>query len=151
MLKPYVCIACEKVILSQPDGVPSLISLFSKILVTVPEEVVEIPKNSVAPKEWVIYAAWDPEPGDEDKSYMFCSQILYPDQSEFGEVRKIKINVERGKRSQLTLQILGFPIGQTGVYTVRAWVEERGEQILGPIEFNIELEIVRQKQATQAH
>lgn len=151
MLKPYVCVACEKIILSQPDAVPSLISLFSKILVTVPEEAPEIPKNAVAPKEWAIYAAWDPEPGDEEKSYAFCSQLLYPDQSQFGEIGKIKIKVERSKRCQLSLQIPGFPIGQAGFYTVRAWVEESDKQVLGPIEFKIELELIRQSQATQAH
>lgn len=151
MLKPYVCVACERVILAQPDAVPSLISLFSKMLVTVPEEAPEIPKNAVAPREWAVYAAWDPEPGDEDKRYTFCSQLLYPDQSQFGDIGKIKLKVERDKRCQVNLQIPAFPIGQTGFYTVRTWIEENDKRVLGPNEFNIELQIIRQKQSAQAH
>jgi hypothetical protein len=38
----------------------------------------------------------------------------------------------------------GFPIGQTGSYTVRARVEEKEQRVVGPIEFKIELEVIRQ-------
>ncbi len=151
MLRPYVCVACEKVILAQPDSVPSLIALFSKIIMTVPEEAPEIPKNAVAPKDWAIFSAWDPDPGDEEKDYLFCTQLLYPDQTQFGEISKIRIKVERNKRSQVSAQILGFPIGQPGFYTVRVWIEENDKRLFGPIEFKIELEIIRQKQSAQAN
>lgn len=138
MLKPYVCVACEKVILDQ-DGVASLIGLFSKILVA-PIAGQEIPKNAVAPKQWAVFSAWDPDPGDENKEWFFCLQMFYPDQTQFGETTRVKINVELGKRSQVKADIAGFPVGQLGPHTVRCWIEEEGNTVVGPIEFKIDLE-----------
>lgn len=144
MLKPYVCVACEKVILTA-DNVASLISLFNKIAVVVPNET-DIPKNAIAPKEWAIFSIWDTEPGDELKDCTFCSQMFYPDQTQFGEVHRVKMKIELNKRSQVNLQIAGFPIGQMGQYTVRTWIEENQRVVVDPIEFKIELEITRQNQ-----
>ncbi|HVS88752.1 MAG TPA: hypothetical protein VHF01_11110 [Candidatus Acidoferrum sp.] len=146
MLKPYVCVACEKVILAG-DGVASLIGLFSKFVVVVPAET-EIPKNAVAPKEWAIFAIFDTDPGDELKEYFLFVQILYPDKSQFGETSKTKIKTELNKRSQVVAQIPAFPLGQVGNYTVRVWVEENQQKVVGPIEFKIELEIIKQAQKT---
>jgi hypothetical protein len=148
MLRPYACVACEKVILAA-DGVASLISLFNKIIITVLGQT-EIPKNAVAPKEWAIFASWDVDPGDELKEYIFCTQMLYPDQSQFGEIAKNKIKIELNKRSQVSIQIIGFPIGQVGQYTVRTWIEENQQRVLGPIEFKIELEMTKQEQPQKA-
>jgi hypothetical protein len=142
MLKPYVCVACEKVLIT-PDGVASLISLFSKIIASVPAEV-EIPKNGVVPREWAVFSAWDIDPGDELKEHFICTQILYPDQTQFGEIHRVKMNVEKGKRSQVAAQMNGFPIGQEGFHTVRVWIEEKQQRVVGPIEFKIQLEIIRQ-------
>jgi hypothetical protein len=137
MLKPYVCVACEKVILAQ-DGVASLIALFSKIILTVSAGT-EIPPNAVAPKEWAVFSIWDPEPGDERRSYFLCTQVLYPDESQFGAIVKSKVNVEVSKRSQMSMQVQGFPIGQTGEYKVRTWIEENEKRVSDPIQFGIEV------------
>src|SRR6266478_9928 len=147
MLKPYVYVACEKVIIAK-DDVASLIGLFSKIILTVPPGV-EIPLNAVTPKEWVVFSIWDTGPGDERRKYILCTQFLYPDKSQFGETAKAAINVEPNKRAQMLVQIPGFPIGQVGEYIVRSWIEENEQRVFGPIEFGIGLEIVRQE-ASQA-
>jgi hypothetical protein len=143
MLKPYTCVACEKVIIAREGDVPSLIGLISRIVVTVPAEL-EIPKPAVAPKEWVIFSIWDAEPGDELRQYVLCTQVVYPDQTQFGRIEKLKIPVEAKKRVQMLVQVQGFPIGQAGSYTVRTWVEENEQRVVGPIEFKIELEVIRQ-------
>ncbi len=148
MLRPYLCVACEKVILAA-DGMASLIGLFSKIIITAPGET-EIPKNAVAPREWAVFSAWDTDPGDELKEYTFCTQMIYPDQSQFGEIAKTKMKIELNKRSQVYVQIIGFPIGQVGQYTVRTWVEENQQRVFGPIEFKIELEMTKQEQLQKA-
>jgi hypothetical protein len=145
MLKPYVCVACEKVIVAK-DDVASLIGLFSKLIVTAPAGI-EIPPNAATPKEWAVFSIWDPEPGDEHREYMLCTQILYPDKSQFGQITKARIKIEPNKRFQMTIQINGFPIGQIGKYTVRIWVEENQRTVFDPIEFGLELEIVRQETA----
>lgn len=127
--------------------VASLISLFNKIVLTVPAEAPDFPKNTVAPKEWAIYSAWDTEPGDEQREYFLCIQMLYPDQTQFGDITRMRIIVTPiHRRSQMIARVLGFPIGQQGFYTVRTWLEEH-EQIVGsPIEFKLELEVKRQTQ-----
>ncbi|HUY13265.1 MAG TPA: hypothetical protein VMX16_06505 [Terriglobia bacterium] len=144
MLRPYICAACEKVIIDK-DDVASLISVFSKITVTVPSEA-DIPKNAVAPKEWAVFSLWDTDLGDELKEYALCMQVLYPDQTQFSEVTKIKMKIEPNKRSQVVVRMLGFPIGQVGRYTINTWIEENQQRVFGPIEFKIGFEIVKQEQ-----
>ena len=158
MLKPYVCIACEKVIIDQPiegsppgtSGTASLIGLFSKIIAaTFPgtSEFPQIPPNAVVPKEWAIFSAWDIEPGDEKIKYIVCTQILYPDNSPFGEINRTVLKIEANKRSQNVIRIPGFPIGQTGFYSVNTWIEENEQKVFGPIEFKIEVEIMKPAKA----
>ncbi|HXJ04086.1 MAG TPA: hypothetical protein VNH65_03255 [Candidatus Acidoferrum sp.] len=137
MLKPYVCVACEKVIIAQ-DGVASLIALFSKIILTIPAGT-EIPRDAVAPKEWAVFSIWDPEPGDDLRKFFLCTQILYPDETQFGQIAKSKFNIEPNKRSQMNMQIQGFPIGQAGEYKIRSWIEENDKKISDPIQFGIEV------------
>jgi len=117
------------------------------MIVTIPADAPEVPKNAVIPREWAVFSSWDTEPGDELREYFLCTQILYPDQTPFGEINKIRINIERNKRAQVNVQMLAFPIGQTGSYTVKTSVEENQRTVFSPIEFKIELEIVKQKQA----
>jgi hypothetical protein len=142
MLKPYVCVACEKVIVSKESDVPSLIGLLSRVVLTVPAEF-EIPKDAVAPKEWFVFSIWDAEPGDEQSEYFLCTQVVYPDKTQFGNLSKLKIPVEPKKRSQMVIQMQGFPIGLVGFYTVRTWIEAGEQIVVGPIEFKLELEINR--------
>jgi hypothetical protein len=138
MLKPYLCVACEKVIINQPDSVASLISLFSKMILTIPEGT-EVPKNAVAPKEWAVFSIWDPQPGDELRNYSLCTQILYPDGTQYGEIVKSKVNIEPNKRAQISVQIQGLPMGQAGEYKIRTWIEEDGRQVGDVIQFGIEV------------
>jgi hypothetical protein len=145
MLRPYVYLACEKVIMGT-DGVASLIALFSKINVVIAAGV-EIPANAAAPKEWAVFSQWDPEPGDEHREYFLCMELLYPDKSRFSEIQRTKVPVERNKRSQVIMQVNGFPIGQSGEYTVRSWIEEKQQRVFGPLEFGLGLDIVRQEVA----
>lgn len=146
MIRPYVCVACEKVIFDQ-GVVASLIGLFSKIIINVPAGTGEFPGNAVAPKEWAVFSSWDIDEGDELIEFMFCLQLFYPDKTQFGETSKNKMKVEAGKRSQVTANMLGFPVGQLGSYTVRSWVEANDKIVAGPIEFEIQVEIKMQEQA----
>jgi hypothetical protein len=142
MLKPYVCVLCEKVIVAKDGDVPSLIGLMNKMILHVPTEA-EIASNAVAPKEWNVFSIWDSETGDEQKEYILCTQVLYPNKTQFAEIARLKVPVEANKRSQMVVQLPGFPIGQIGFYTVRTWLEENDQMVVGPIEAKIELEIIR--------
>src|SRR5208282_6911412 len=108
MLTPYVFVACEKVIVGQ-DGVCSLIALFSRIILNLPVGT-EIPKDAVAPREWSIFSMWNTEPGDETREYTSCAEILYPDKTPFHPIPKTKMKIEANKKSQVAIQVLGFPI-----------------------------------------
>jgi len=155
MLKPYICVACEKVIIDQPTephppgttGPPSLINLFSKMIVEIMPQT-DVPANAVGPKEWVIFSMWDVEAGDENKHLFLGTSILYPDGTQFGEARKVPIPIHLGQRSQMAIRINGFPLGQAGFYTVRTWIEEKEVIVTGPIEFKIELQIIMKDNET---
>ena len=142
MLKPYICVACEKVLIDKGDTA-SLIGLFNKIIANIPANAPEVPKNAVVPKEWAIFSAWDIESGDEHKKYFLCTQLLYPDKTRFGDVNKLLMNIEPNKRTQITINLLGFPMGQLGNYTAQTWIEENEKPVIDPIEFAIGLEIIR--------
>ncbi len=87
MLRPHVCVVCEKVIFSR-ELVASLIGLFTKIVITLPPEAPEVPPNALTAKEWAVFSSWETEPGDELKEYFLCTQTLYPDKTPLGEVAK---------------------------------------------------------------
>lgn len=145
MLKPYICVGCEKVIIGQ-DNVPSLISLFSKMIVAVPTGS-EVPKDAVVPTNWFVFSIWETEPGDEVKKYVLVMRILYPDGTGFGNTAKQPLVIEKGKRAQMTLQVQGMPIGQVGDYTVQTWIEESDRKVVGPIEFKFGIEWREQEPA----
>jgi len=112
----------------------------------VSEQPTNIPANAVVPKDWAIYSSWDNEIGDEQKEYIICTQIFYPDKSPFGVAGKNPLRIEPNKRSQNIVRLNGLPIGQTGLYTVRTWIEENEQTVVGPIEFSFALETKLQDQ-----
>jgi hypothetical protein len=148
MLTPYIFVACEKAIIGK-DDVASLIGLFTKIRLNIITGT-DIPKDAAAPKEWAIFSQWHVEPGDENKEYMLGTQILYPDKTQFSDIPKNRILVEAKKSSQVIIQVNGFPVGQEGPYTIRTWVEENKQIVLGPLEFEIEVEISKQEAPPKA-
>lgn len=140
MLTNKLATICEKVIYSQA-GLASLINMFTKVTIGVPNAA-EIPRNAVAPKEWAIFSSWDAEPGDERREYFICVNVLYPDQSPWGDVNRTKVNIQEGRKaSQVATQMVGFPVGQAGTYTIRVWIEESQRLVVNPIELSVELEI----------
>jgi hypothetical protein len=148
MITPYIVVACEKAIIDQ-DSVPSLISLFTKMIVNAPAEA-DVPENAVAPNNWVIFSIWNLEPGDEKRECILCTEILYPSGKPFTHTIKTKMPLEADKRAQMAIKVQGFPIGQEGPYKIRTWIEETGKMLFDPIEFKIDLQINRQsKEANQ--
>jgi|SRR5271155_1198572 len=148
MLKPVICVACEKVIIDQQQsGVVSLIALFDKMSIAVPREAPEIPPNAVAPREWSIFSKWETDPDDAGKEFTVCTQMFYPDKTPFGDQGRTALTAEANKKAQAIVKIFGFPLGQTGMYTIRSWIEANGKMIGPSIEFRLELEITIQEPA----
>lgn len=157
MLKPAICLICEKVIIDQQIGLPrlpgavpssgpaSLIGLFTKVYFSIPPGAPEIPANAVAPKEWAIYSEWDSEPGDEKRNYFLGAQIYYPNGEPFGLPIKVRINIVLGQRAQVFIRVPGFPIGQAGTYTIQVWAEADEERIGNPVNLTVEVIIFKQE------
>lgn len=143
MIKPYVHVICEKVITDKSDMV-SLIGLFNKLSINVPQDVSEIPDNSIAPKEWTIFSSWDVEESDAEIEYSICTEIFYPNKKQFGETNRTSlVSGPKKRRRQAIVLIPAFPIGQQGSYTVRTWIEHNGAVVVEPLEISIEVELVK--------
>ena len=127
MPKLLVFTACEKIVIDDKNN-PSLIMLLNAVTVTPSAPTAkDIPKDAVGPKEWAIYASWEREEGDENKSYTQCLQILWPDGNEF---QRHALPFEFTKRNQQNrVQMMGFPIGQLGLLTVNLWLESEGAKV----------------------
>ena len=141
MLKTYICVACEKVLITKQETA-SLISLFSRIVLQVGKGT-QIARDAVLPREWFVFGVWDTEPEDADQEFDCFFQMLYPDGTQFSEVVKVSFKpVAPIRRSQVYFQMPGFPISQKGFYTIKVWIEQAGKQVIAPIEFKLELEII---------
>jgi hypothetical protein len=144
MLKPRVNVVCEKVILDQQQGgMASLIGLFTKFTVNVPADAPPIPENAAAPKEWTVYSSWEPDEIDVGKPIVQCTQVLYPNGAQYGETLKTPLQIELNKTAQAIVRINGFPVGQSGFYTVRTWIEEAGKTVAAPLDLKVEIEIIK--------
>lgn len=138
MLRPYVFLVCEKVIVDKNE-VPSLIGVFNKITIAVNGDV---PSNAVVPKEWCIFTSWVVEPDDVGKHYTQICRILYPNGEQFGEDGRIELQFPPGKRnSQAIANSQGLPIGQNGLCTVECWIEEDTRKTGDSISLQFEIEV----------
>ena len=127
MPKLLVFTACEKIIIDDNSN-PSLIMLLHAVTVTPSAPTAkDIPKNAVTPREWAIYASWEREEGDENKSYAQWLQILWPDGNEF-ERQALPFTFTK-RYQQNRINIKGFPIGQPGLLTVNLWLESEGAKV----------------------
>jgi hypothetical protein len=128
---------CEKVII-EDNGMPSLITLFTRIATT-PNIGAEIPSNALAPKEWAIFTAWDWEKDDEGVRYTQAIEVRVPDGKVFADI-KTNFVIERDKRQQVRVPLVGFPIGQRGDCTVHLWLR-RGSTLVteaAPVRITVE-------------
>lgn len=130
MPKLYVFAVCDKVILDA-RGTASLISLFNEVHAIL-QPGTDIPPNAVAPKEWAVYVSWEQEPADAGKEYEQILQIISPDGSVFQQL-KFKFTFASDKtHQQNTGNVLGFPIGREGTYTVKMWLEHNNAIVCEP-------------------
>jgi hypothetical protein len=151
MPRDHIYAICEKVIIDQ-NQTPSLISIFDKVSVTVPPNAPDLPANAVMPRDWTVYSSWFSDKEDDGKTVSVCTQILFPDKTQFGEIYKFPLKMEFGKRAQAITRMNGLPIGQTGFYSIRTWLESDGKTIGKVRDIPVELEIVKQPEpnTTQA-
>ena len=118
MPKLLVFAPCEKAIIDE-HGNATLIILMQNVGVQAGKE--EIPKNAVTPKEWAVFALWEPLPEDYGKTFVQVLQTLLPDGSEFKK-SEMRFQMQE-KLQQNRMAIMGFPVGQVGRLTLNMWLE----------------------------
>jgi hypothetical protein len=147
MAKLYVFAVCDKVIQEQ-SGPASLISLFSEVHAVLPPEVESVPSNAVVPREWFIFTSWEQQPEDKGKEYREVIELIYPDGTVFAKPIEIKFVFQPDKsHHQTAANVLGFPIGQRGVFTVKMRLETGGSIVFGPESIHINVVHDRPAQA----
>jgi hypothetical protein len=139
MPKLYIFAICEKVVIDKEEKA-SLISLFNTISAQILPTNKDIPPNAVVAKEWWAFTSWEIEPGDIGKEYRQMLQLLYPNGEPFGTPMGVSFSPQSGKtHQQVTVNGMGFPIGQEGSYTLKMWLEYVGSTIFesAPIIVNV--------------
>ena len=151
MLKLATLLVCEKVIFDREnEGLVSVISIFGRLNLTIPHDAPPVPPNAAVPKEWSIYSVWLVEGEEAGKSLTLNTQLLYPDKSFFGDLVKISLNTEPGKKAQAAVRYQALPISQSGTFTIRTWVEDGTKTVSDIGETSFEVQIARQAAPVQA-
>jgi hypothetical protein len=119
---------CEKVIVDR-DGIPSLVSLFENLNIAPSqgENIVEVPKETVTLQHWAVFSEW--EIGEDELDLKKADQILeiqFPDGSLAPMKGRLLFNFPNAGTFRSHQDILGFPVGQEGAYTIRVWLEKDG-------------------------
>jgi hypothetical protein len=126
-MKLQVLLACERII-EDPNGGPSLISVFTKFSVAALDNQ-ELPSDAVLPRDWVIYTVWRLEEHESDKAYTLRSEIYWPDGTQFAS-SSIAATKDRAEDFvTFTGKANGFPIGQVGKMRIAVWVETDGVKV----------------------
>ncbi len=119
MPKPLIFAACEKIIIDD-QGNASLIVLLQNVTVMVKRNET-IPQNAVTPKEWAIFASWQTQANENGKKLRQIMEITYP---------KAELDFVVAEPSdQNRVNIVGFPVGQSGQYSIRMWLEENARKV----------------------
>ncbi len=125
MPRLQVFVVCEKAIIGQDDGLPTLIGLIDGFGVQVPAGE-QVTPNALLPIRTSIFSLWKLEPGDEGKTFEERVRLRYPD-GHYGpeQVRSFSFAAPKeGNRHTINNQ--GFP-AQAGEYRVEIALREAGE------------------------
>lgn len=135
---------CEKIVMDK-EGNASLIVLFENLTVDSKEQA-EIPRNAVSPKEWAVFTRWQMNEDEKERPFVQCILVRWPDGSEFnkGAVQFPSLPVSTIK--QVTLSIMGFPVGQEGPIKIILWLELDSKRVTD--EYACTLNVLHKKKAT---
>jgi len=144
-------LVCEKFVLDQQQK-PTLISLFQAMTAVVPEGQ-QIPKDTLAGTPWVIFCEWFFDEAELSKSFEQVVEVLLPDGSPSPIRARLPLK-EIGKEGQGTrayINIFGIPIGQTGLLTVTAWLEEDSKRATDVFSYRIKIEHTKEPPSPQGN
>ncbi len=118
---------CEKVIVSQEDNTPSLISFLNTLQVSIPAtQEVNIPSDVSFPMRWSIFALWRRVNGDEGKLFQQRTVLITPSGQE-----TVKTDIEFRMAADVqhnTISIFGFPVTSVGQCSLKLLLREAGQE-----------------------
>lgn len=123
MPKLVFFIACEKVLVSEEEKNPSLISIFEGITVPIPPEG---SSQAQAAINWCLVSYWTKLPEDEGKKYEQHTKVVSPDGIVGAETNIEFAMISRNHRNKVT--ILGFPVIPEGEYKAILSIREVGNR-----------------------
>jgi hypothetical protein len=133
-------IVCEKIIQDQL-GKPTLISLFQSLSATVPDGQ-EMPKEAVASTSWAIFCEWFFTNDEQSKIFDQVNEVLLPDGSPSPVKGRVTIKqmAPLGQGTRVFVNIVGLPVWQAGVLTVKVWLECDSEKMTDVFSYPIKIE-----------
>lgn len=146
MPKLLAFVACEKVIIEKQFETPTVISIMQRVMFQMQAQAMEaaglteIPANAIAPFKWSIFTVWDYEADDVGKTFHQKSDVIMSD----GSTGIVKVDLPFIMKDELNFNvanIIGFPVGQLGILTLRVWLESpTGEVLVAPVGYPIKVE-----------
>src|SRR6266436_8603486 len=125
---------CERIIIDK-QGAHSLINLMLNAEIQVPQQQ-QIPANAVVPNQWFIYTMWAPSAEDVGRKFEQVYQVYWPDGEKFSENR-LEFTQPDESVQQVTLGLVGFPVGQAGKLRIVTWLDHGGHSVSEIIEASI--------------
>ena len=118
---------CEKVLLQQPEGQASLISVFGRLNVQIAkEQLAQLPKDAIVPHDWYIYTQWLLTPDEFNTEFTQKCEIVLPSQNILGVQSSLSFTVNEPSKTiaQNVIEVKGFPIGHPGTINVKVWIQK---------------------------
>lgn len=132
MPQPLVFAACEKVIISQEENNPTLISIISEVGGSI--EIPQLPPSEkvlVAPVRWQVFTLWSQEPTDGDRVFEQLVKFISPSgKNHFasgGADKPLALDF-KGRTHRVTATVPGLPATENGEWTLQLFVRERGSE-----------------------
>ncbi len=116
---------CDKVILSQEDNSPSLISILETVTINIPVAVTELPPETHVPMRWSIFSLWRRTAEDEGKLYQQRTQLVLPN-GEVATESLIDFRLMAGTQRNI-VSIFGFPIAPPGQCSLKLSLREASQ------------------------
>lgn len=135
---------CDRVIIDK-NGAHSLINIMLNAQLQAGSE--QIPRNAVAPTQWVIYSMWIPSPEDVGQEFEQVYQVYWPDGEKFHESR-LEFTQPNESVQQVTFTVLGLPVGQPGKLRIVTWLDKKGHRVSDIVETSINVTHLAQQTAS---
>lgn len=116
---------CDKVIISQEDNSPSLVSILEYITINIPAFGPNLPLIANLPIRWQMFTLWRQVPEDRGKIYQQRTHLVLPD-GQFKVDSTMEFRVVAPTQRNV-VGIFGFPVLPPGQYPLRLSLREAGQ------------------------